>query len=99
MTISSVSGSQITFTGTLVYDHYGNEDTYHLYLTDGVTPRTSTTVNLVAEVGLLTRNVKFQGADAELSQYGAHIMLSSVGDESSKGRIEFVEFKNVGQAY
>ena len=56
-------------------------------------------VNLVGEVGLLTRNVKFQGADAEATQYGAHIMLSSVGDESTAGRIEFVEFKNVGQAY
>ena len=86
------------FTSALLYDHYGSEDSYSLYKANG-DPRTTTTVNLVGEIGLLTRNIKFQGADAEQSQYGAHIMLSSVGDESSKGRIEFVEFYNVGQAY
>jgi len=54
-----------------------------------------------AEVGLLTRNVKYQG-DPETSaknKYGAHIMLHSVGDDSLTGRIEYVEFFNCGQAH
>ena len=54
-----------------------------------------------AEVGLLTRNVKFQGnpLDSAENQYGAHIMIHSPGDESCIGRIENVEFFNVGQAF
>lgn len=54
-----------------------------------------------AEVGLLTRNIVYRG-DPETSaknQYGAHIMLHSPGDESSIGRIEYVELTDVGQAF
>ena len=63
-----------------------------------------------AEVGLLTRNIKFQGDTSyqekklqedlilKDKEYGAHIMLHSEGDESSEGRFEFVELKHVGQA-
>ena len=54
-----------------------------------------------AEVGLLTRNIVFRG-DPETSansQYGAHIMLHSFGDESLIGRIEYCEFREVGQAF
>lgn len=54
-----------------------------------------------AEVGLLTRNVKYQG-DPETSlqnQYGATIMLHSPGDESVIGRISHAEFFNVGQSF
>lgn len=54
-----------------------------------------------AEVGLLTRNVVFRG-DEETSNdnlYGAHIMIHSPGDESSVGRIEYIELKDVGQAF
>jgi len=54
-----------------------------------------------AEVGLLTRNVIFRG-DSEtsgLNKFGAHIMMHSPGDESVIGRIEYVEFFDVGQAY
>jgi hypothetical protein len=55
-------------------------------------------VPMQAEVGLLTRNVKFRG-DPETSPknlYGAHIMIHSPGDESSIGRIEYIELKDVG---
>ena len=53
-----------------------------------------------AEVGLLTRNLLFRGdPTSEANQYGAHIMLHSPGDETSIGRIENVEFHNVGQAF
>jgi hypothetical protein len=58
-------------------------------------------VPMQAEVGLLTRNVKFRG-DPETSAknlYGAHIMIHSPGDESSIGRIEYIELKDVGQAF
>lgn len=51
-----------------------------------------------SEVGLLTRNVVYRG-DPETSsnnQYGAHIMLHSMGDESLIGRIEYCEFTDVG---
>ena len=55
-------------------------------------------IPMKAEVGLLTRNVLFRG-DPETSsanQYGAHIMIHSPGDESSIGRICYVELKDVG---
>lgn len=54
-----------------------------------------------AEVGLLTRNVIYRG-DPETSsknQFGAHIMLHSHGDESLTGRIEYIELRDVGQAF
>ena len=54
-----------------------------------------------AEVGLITRNVVYRG-DPETSsknQFGAHIMLHSAGDESLIGRIEYCEFRDVGQAF
>lgn len=51
-----------------------------------------------AEVGLLSRNVKYRG-DPETSpenQYGATIFLHSMGDDSLTARIEYVELENVG---
>lgn len=54
-----------------------------------------------AEVGLLTRNIVYQG-DPETSlinQYGAHMMVHADGSETVIARIEYVEFFNVGQAF
>ena len=54
-----------------------------------------------AEVGLLTRNVKFRG-DPETSftnQYGATIFLHSEGDDSLVARLEYIELTDVGQAF
>jgi hypothetical protein len=54
-----------------------------------------------AEVGLLTRNVKFRG-DEETSlanEYGANIFLHSHGDDSLTGRIENIELHQVGQGF
>ena len=51
-----------------------------------------------AEVGLLSRNVVFQG-DPETSlknEYGATVFLHSVGDDSLTARISYVELFNVG---
>lgn len=55
-----------------------------------------------AEVGLLTRNIVFQGNYDEQSTkelHGAHIMLFSDGDEESMGRIEYIEVRNAGQSF
>lgn len=72
----------------LLYKHYAATETYG----------TSDFIDMRAEVGLLTRNVKYRG-DPETSaknKYGAHIMLHSPGDESSVGRILYCELTDVG---
>jgi len=77
-------------TSALKFKHYGAIDQYG-----------EDTIDMRAEVGLLTRNIKYQG-DPETSvenKYGAHIMLHSHGDESVIGRIQYCEFFNVGQAF
>lgn len=53
------------------------------------------------EVGLLTRNIVYRGdpEDSKKYLYGAHIMLHSPGDGTSEGRIEYVELRDVGQAF
>lgn len=54
-----------------------------------------------AEVGLLTRNVKYRG-DPETTaqnQYGATIFLHSEGDDSLIARLEYIELTDVGQAF
>ena len=86
------TGMIITLTEALLYEHYSNVDTFG---TEG------DEIELRAEVGLLTRNVKYQG-DPQTSlanQYGATIMLHSPGDESVIGRISHCEFFNVGQSF
>lgn len=58
-------------------------------------------IDMRAEVGLLTRNVKFRG-DPETSlanQYGATIFLHSEGDDSLVARLEYIELTDVGQAF
>ena len=51
-----------------------------------------------AEIGCLSRNVKYRG-DPETSaenMYGAILFFHSPGDESLTARIENTEFENVG---
>ena len=89
MTISAVNGAQITFTEPLQYQHYAATETYGDY-----------TIDMRAEVGLLSRNIKIRGTiDPTDPMHGVHIMLFSPGDESSIGRIENLELFNAGQAY
>lgn len=81
---------KLTLDSPLVFKHYAATETYG---TD--------TIDMRAEVGLLTRNVKYQG-DPETSpknKYGAHIMIHYPEDESCIGRILYTEFFNVGQAF
>jgi len=57
-------------------------------------------IDMRAEVGLLSRNVVYQGDEnSEPNQYGATIFLHSIGDDSLKARLSYVEFRNMGQAF
>ena len=58
-------------------------------------------IDMRAEVGLLTRNVKYQGSpyDSPADQYGAVFFLHSQGDDSLIARLDHIELHNVGQAF
>ena len=93
-TITSISNTDtnpvITFDEPLVHKHYAGVQ----YFGDDF-------IEMRAEVGLLTRNVKYRG-DPETSiddQYGAVIIMHSPGDESTAARIDSIELTNVGQAF
>ena len=56
------------------------------------------TLTVRAEVALMSHNIVYRG-DPETSKknkFGAHIMIHSPGNESSVGRIENVQFNDVG---
>lgn len=87
---NSADTTTIEFETGLEFGHFGLIETY-----GGVE------VDMRCEVGLLSRNVVYRG-DPETSndnQFGAHIMLHSPGNESLIGKIEYVEFTDVGQAF
>lgn len=77
----------ITLNSPLNFKHYAGIETYG-----------TETLEMRAEVALLTRNIVFRGDPETSSQnlYGAHIMLHSFGDEGVVGRIENCEFREVG---
>ena len=78
----------ITFADPLEYKHYAGIERYG-----------DDTLEMRAEVGLLSRNVKFQGSDcSSSSKYGAHIMLHPGNENKVVGRIENVELTRVGQS-
>lgn len=85
-----VDGFRVEIDYPLEYKHISEKPTY-----GGVE------IPMQAEVGLLTRNIVFRGdpVTSPRDQYGAHIMLHSAGDETSVGRIEYVELRDVGQAF
>ena len=60
-----------------------------------------TAVELRAEVGLLTRNVRVQGDETSDAPnlYGATIMMHSVGHESLTARFSNIEVTRAGQAF
>ena len=79
----------ISFEEPLLYKHYAGVETY------GVD-----TLEMRAEIGLLSRSVKFKGDhNSAKNLYGAHIMMASPGDETVVGKIENCEFTDVGQAF
>eukprot|EP00361_Fabrea_salina_P003869 CAMPEP_0202427040 /NCGR_PEP_ID=MMETSP1345-20130828/1320_1 /ASSEMBLY_ACC=CAM_ASM_000843 /TAXON_ID=342563 /ORGANISM="Fabrea Fabrea salina" /LENGTH=3382 /DNA_ID=CAMNT_0049037631 /DNA_START=76 /DNA_END=10221 /DNA_ORIENTATION=+ len=88
-TIESVSGTTLTLTEALKHKHYAATETYG-----------SDQIDMRAEVGLLSRNVKIRGSEEGLDEeHGVHIMLFSPGDESVVGRVEYAEIFNAGQAF
>lgn len=89
--VDSASGNRkVSFADELLYKHYAGVQTFG-----------DEQLEMRAEVGLLSRNVVFRGDEQTSSQnkYGAQIMLSSHGNESSIGRIENCELFDVGQAF
>ena len=89
----------LTLDRNLEYKHYSGSKSYTG--SNGVNADMTKTLEMRAEVGLLTRNIVFKGADADSikKRYGAHIMLHSPGDDSLTGRISYVELTQVGQAF
>jgi hypothetical protein len=55
-------------------------------------------IDMRAEVGLLSRNVKFRGdpGSSRKNLYGATIFLHSQGDDSLIGRFSHIEMSEVG---
>ncbi|MFD2588866.1 G8 domain-containing protein [Croceitalea marina] len=84
LTITGINGNSISFTPALQYAHYGELQEYEGKILDER-----------AEVAMLTRNVRIQGADdsPEL-RFGAHIMVMV---DSGPIRVEGVEFTKTGQ--
>ena len=79
----------ITFTEPLIFKHYAGIQ----YFGDDF-------IEMRAEVGLLTRNVKYQGDETSPDeQYGAVIIMHSPGDETTAARIDNIELFHVGQAF
>ena len=93
------TGSVITLNKVAKHGHFAKEKNYTV--SNGVNADKTKTLTMRAEVGLLSRNVVYKGADDDSveNQYGAHIMLHSPGDESLTGRISYVELTQVGQAF
>ena len=100
LSVANVTGSagglvtRLTLTTGLKYNHYSNVLSYPK--ADG----TLESITMRTEVGLLTRNIIFQGDDeSPNTEYGAHLMIHSPGDESSIGRISYIRVRQAGQAY
>ena len=77
----------ITMDQPFKYKHYAATETYG-----------DDTIDMRAEVGLLSRNVKVQGdpETSAITQYGATIFMHSLGDDSLVARLGFIEMTNVG---
>lgn len=86
--------AKIILNKKIAFKHYGELESYTR--NDGKVY----TINMRSEVGLLTRNIKIHGDASSLEElYGSHIMLTGKQDESSIGRIEYVEVYYSGQAF
>ena len=89
-TIASITNTDtnpvITFDEPLIHKHYAGIQ----YFGDDF-------IEMRAEVGLLTRNVKYQGDETSTDdQYGAVIIMHSPGDETTAARIDSIELTHVG---
>ena len=83
-TIQSVSGNVVTLTEALEYEHIGVQSTYG-----------TRTVHFRAEVGHMTRNVKFRG-DRNIA-FDTKIEACPAG--FNMGKLGFIEKKNLGRMF
>ena len=85
----NMNGKTMIFLDAAIdFDHYAAIDSYGA----------SDSIEIRAEVALMSRNVIFQGdSDSLANEYGAHILIHAPGDNTNIGRISNVQFQNVGQ--
>ncbi|MEM9361378.1 MAG: G8 domain-containing protein [Bacteroidota bacterium] len=84
LTITNIEGRTIGFSPALQFPHFGELQEYEGKILDER-----------AEVGLLNRNIKIQGAsDSVESNFGGHIMIMN---SSGPVHVEGVEFTAMGQ--
>ncbi|XP_035685638.1 fibrocystin-L-like [Branchiostoma floridae] len=93
ITAVSADGRTLTLNSTLAYDHIYHSDTVN-----------GQSYTMAAEVGLLTRNIKIEGADYQglfSESFGARVLIGSfnTGGQTYTGyaRIKNVEFYQTGQ--
>lgn len=86
---TTASAPVLTLDKPLEYKHYGDLQTFG---TD--------TIDMRAEVGLLSRNVKLKGDDETSvhNEYGVTLFMHSAGDDSLTTRLGYIEVTQAGQA-
>ncbi len=83
LTITAIEGRRVSFTPALQFRHFGRLQTI-----------AGRSVDMRAEIGLLTRNIVLRGADDSLAQhFGGHVMIMGGGFAT----IEGAEFTRMGQ--
>ena len=86
-TITAIAGKTITLNKSFVYKHVSEVEQHG-----------SDFLEMRAEVGLLTRNIKMMGdSSSESSSYGSHLMLTGQMVNGFEGHIAYSEFTNCGQ--
>ena len=80
--IISRTGKTITVDTPFKYKHYSATEKYG-----------DADFKMKCEVGLLTRNIVFKGADEDSigTKYGAHIMMMGSEDKGLRGRFSYFE--------
>jgi hypothetical protein len=87
-TITAISNRTITVDTAFKYLHVNVVDTFG-----------SDKLPMIAEVGLLTRNIKMRGEDAtsSIKQYGSHLMIAGKSVNGVEAQIAYSEFFHCGQ--
>ena len=81
MTIASVSGNTITIEETFKYKHYSDVESYG---------SSGDSIEMRAEGGLLTRNIKMMGDEtSEEGQYGSHLMMAGSAEDGMVSHIGY----------
>jgi hypothetical protein len=87
-TIVSVANRTITVDSPFVNQHVSVVESYGA----------SDKLEMRAEVGLLTRNIKMMGdPTSAVGKYGSHLMLSATKPDALVGHVAFTEFTQCGQ--